>query len=126
MSRSAGEAAFREIMMVKLPESDYIHTPLDEATQDFVYGAVWVRPGLSRRDRRLVTLACVTAAGAPQAINDHVWATLSSGDLTVAELEEFTLHLAVYSGWPKARHVQSVIQEQWARILQECDADIEP
>ncbi|WP_405729079.1 carboxymuconolactone decarboxylase family protein [Streptomyces sp. NBC_00028] len=126
MSGSAAEAAFREIMMVKQSGSDFIPTPLDEATQNFVYGAVWVRPGLSQRDRRLVTLACVTAAGAPEAINDHVRATLSSGDLTVAELEELALHLAIYSGWPKARHLQSVIREQWAAIQQECDEDIEP
>lgn len=107
---------FREVITVDPQTDGGPPTPLEESTRDFVYGTVWARPGLSRRDRRLITLACVTAAGAPQPIADHVFATLNSGDLTVAELEEFALHLAVYSGWPKARHVESVVKEQWARI----------
>ena len=125
MSRSHAAETMQRVMTGKLPD-DYVPTPLDEAARDFVYGEVWSRPGLSNRDRRLVTLACVTAAGAPEALEDHVRATLNSGDLTVKELEEFTLHLAVYSGWPKARHLQSVIQKQWAGIQQESDDDIEP
>ncbi|MFJ9249667.1 carboxymuconolactone decarboxylase family protein [Streptomyces sp. NPDC101776] len=124
MSRSDAEETIQRVMTVKLPDG-YTPTPLDEEARDFVYGKVWARPGLSNRDRRLVTLACVSAAGAPEALEDHVRATLNSGDLTLAELEEFTLHTAVYSGWPKARHLQGVIQKEWARIQQESDDDIE-
>lgn len=126
MTESAAEKVFREVITVDRPVADHTATPLETETLNFVYGTVWARPGLSRRDRRLVTLACVTAAGAPQPIQDHVWATLNSGDLTVAELEEFALHLAVYCGWPKARQVEAVVKEQWARIQKERGEDIEP
>lgn len=126
MSESDADRIFREVITVAPRTPDGTATPLEQSIRDFVYGTVWARPGLSRRDRRLVTLACVTAAGAPQPIQDHVYATLNSGDLTVAELEEFALHLAVYSGWPKARHVESVVKEQWARIRRERGEDVEP
>ena len=77
------------------------------------------RPGLSRRDRRWVTLACVAAADAPEPIDDHVYAALNSGDIELEEMLEFVLQFAVYCGWPKASHVEGVIRRQWARIQQE-------
>jgi len=83
---------------------------------DFVFGEVWNRPGLSRRDRRLVTLTCVGAADTPEPIEANVYAALNSGDLTYEAALEFVLHFAVYSGWPKASFLNQVAGESWARI----------
>jgi 4-carboxymuconolactone decarboxylase len=110
-------------MTIDPPE---VMTPFDRATLDFVFGEVWPRPGLSRRDRRLVTLACVAAADAPQPIDDHVYAALNCGDLTLEEMLEFVLQFAVYCGWPKASHVEGVIRRQWARIRQERGEEVTP
>ncbi len=69
---------------------------------DFVFAEIWSRPGLSRRDRRFVTLACVAAADAEAPLRDHVYAALNSGDISITEMRETVLHFAVYAGWPKA------------------------
>jgi 4-carboxymuconolactone decarboxylase len=107
---------YREVMTVDPPAAA---TPLEQATLEFVFGHVWPRPGLSRRDRRWVTLACVAAADAPRPIEDHVYAALNSSDVSLGELLEFVLHFAVYCGWPKASHCEGVIREQWARAHEE-------
>ncbi len=116
MSNTPARQTYREVMTVDaLPPS----TPLEQATLDYVFGQVWSRPGLCRRDRRWVTLACVAAADAPQPIEEHVYAALNSGDIELPEMLEFVLQFAVYCGWPKASHVEGVIRQQWARIRAE-------
>jgi 4-carboxymuconolactone decarboxylase len=94
-------------------------TPFEEATHDFLMGEIWSRPGLSIRDRRLVTLACVAAADAVGPIDDHVYAALASGDLTIDQMNEVTLHFAVYCGWPKASQLEGTVRRQWRRIHEE-------
>jgi len=116
MGNGAAGQAYREVMTVDAPPAT---TPLELATREFVFGEVWRRPGLSRRDRRLVTLTCVAAADAPQPIEDHVYAALNSGDLELEAMLEFVLQFAVYCGWPKASHVEMYIRRQWARVRQE-------
>jgi 4-carboxymuconolactone decarboxylase len=86
---------------------------------DFVFGEIWSRPVLSRRDRRFVTLACVGAAGAEQPLLDHVYAALNSGDISITEMREAVLHFAVYAGWPKASRFNMAVDEQWERIHRE-------
>ena len=57
-----GGRMFREVMTF---EPDVPASPLEQATVDFVFGQVWPRSGLSRKDRRWVTLTCVAAADSP-------------------------------------------------------------
>ncbi|RAY17112.1 carboxymuconolactone decarboxylase [Actinomadura craniellae] len=123
MAIATTDQAFREVMTVDPPEPT---TPFDLARRDFVYGHVWRRPGLERRERRLVTLACVAAADSPHPIEEHAYAALNSGDLTLAEMLELVLHFAVYCGWPKASHLEGVIRAQWTRIRQERGEEIAP
>ena len=94
-------------------------SPFAQASLDFVFGQIWSRGGLSRRDRRWVTLACLAGADTVGPMNDHVYAALNSGDITLAELLEFVLHFAVYCGWPKGSQVEGVIRQQWARLQAE-------
>jgi 4-carboxymuconolactone decarboxylase len=110
------DQTYRDVMGVDPPSAV---TPFDAATRDFVFGQVWPRPGLSRRDRRLVTLACVYAADATGPIDDHIYAALATGDLTLEEMGEVTLQFAVYCGWPKASQVDTTIRVQWARLHKE-------
>ena len=123
MGSATADQTYREVMTVDPPAAA---TPFGQATRDFVFGQVWSRPGLSRRDRRWITLSCVAAADAPQPIDDHVYGALNSGDLTLAEMLEFSLQFAVYCGWPKASHVEGVIRRQWARICQDRGEDVAP
>lgn len=86
-------------------------TPLREAVLDVLAAEVWSRPGLSRKDRRWITLTCVAAAGQPVPIRTHLRYALASGDMTVAELREFALHFAMYAGFPRASFIDAVIDE---------------
>ena len=119
-----GRRAFAEVMTFAAPEDS---TPATEhGLIDFVFGEVWSRPTLSRRDRRFVTLPCVAAADAEEPLRDHVYAALNSGDISIAEMRETVLHFAVYSGWPKASRFNIVVDEQWDRIHRERGQTVPP
>jgi 4-carboxymuconolactone decarboxylase len=112
-----GLQQFAEVMTVAPPSDG--SPAVAHGLIDFVFAEVWSRPGLSRRDRRFVTLACVAAADADQPLVDHVYAALNSGDVSIAEMREAVLHFAVYAGWPKASRFNIVVDMQWARIVAE-------
>lgn len=114
---------YRAVLRTEPPTAG---TPLNAAMRDFVFEAVWSRPGLSVRDRRFVTLACVCAADAVPVIDAHIYGALGSGDLSIEEMNEFTLHFAVYCGWPKASQVEMSVRTQWDRIHRERDEDPPP
>ena len=85
-------------------------TPVEESIRDFVYAEVWNRPGLDRRSRYLISIAGAVMSAAPQAMIDgYVRGALTSGDLTLAELREAALHLAVYGGWPRGLDFDAAI-----------------
>jgi 4-carboxymuconolactone decarboxylase len=114
---------YRTVMQADPPPTQ---SALDAAARDFVFGQVWSRPGLSVRDRRFVTLACVCAADSVPAIDAHVYAALKSGDIGIEALNEFTLHFAVYCGWPKASQVEVSVRTQWQRVHTERGEDAPP
>jgi 4-carboxymuconolactone decarboxylase len=116
MPTATAVQVFRDVMTFAPPDNI---TPFDEATLDFVFGKVWSRPGLGRRERRWVTLSCVAAADSPQPMEDHAYAAMNSGDCSVEEMLEFVLHFAVYCGWPKGSHIEGIIRQQWTRIQEE-------
>ena len=104
---------YRAVMMTEPPESP---TPLDAAEFEHTFGTIWNRPNLSVRERRFVSLVCVSWAVDIPAIDAHVYAALKSGDFTIEQLNEFTLHFAVYCGWPKASQVEMTVRTQWQRL----------
>ena len=74
---------------------------LVEMTETTVYGDVWEREALSRRDRSLVTVAALVALGRERQLKGHVGRALDNG-VTPEELSELITHLALYAGWPAA------------------------
>src|SRR5204863_6350330 len=77
------------------------------------------RHGLSIGERRFVGLVCVAAAVDVPAIDAHVYAALASGELTIEQLNEFTLHFAVHCGWPRGSQLEMSVRTQWQRIHDE-------
>lgn len=75
--------------------------PLAEITDRVLFGEVWERDGLSKRDRSLVTVACLVALCRDGQLPFHLQTALDSG-VTRRELEEVVTHLAFYAGWPAA------------------------
>ncbi len=74
---------------------------LSELTQDVLFGDIWERPGLSKRDRSLVTVAALVALNRTEQLRFHLPRALENG-VTKDELIEAITHLAFYSGWPTA------------------------
>jgi len=114
---------FRSVMATEPPDAP---TPLDRADRDRLFGTIWNRPGLSVRDRRIVTLVCLSAAVDVEAMDAHVYAALASGDLTADELLELTLHFAVYCGWPRASQLEMTVRGQWQRLHEERGEETPP
>jgi 3-oxoadipate enol-lactonase/4-carboxymuconolactone decarboxylase len=73
----------------------------------YAWGEIWTRPGLSRRDRSIATLAALVALGAEHEIAMHVRAALGNG-LSAAEIGETLLHTAVYAGLPRANRAFAI------------------
>jgi 4-carboxymuconolactone decarboxylase len=70
-------------------------------TDDVLFGDVWERPGLSKRDRSLVTVATLIALYRPEQMAAHMQRAIDNG-VTVDELVEVITHVAFYAGWPSA------------------------
>ena len=74
---------------------------LIEMTEKVVYGDVWEREALSKRDRSLITVAALVVMGRERQLKGHVGRALDNG-VTPEELSELITHLALYAGWPAA------------------------
>lgn len=70
-------------------------------TDDVLFGDVWKRPGLSPRDRSLITVATLIAGYRTNELPFHLKFALQNG-VTRQELSELITHLAFYAGWPTA------------------------
>jgi 4-carboxymuconolactone decarboxylase len=74
---------------------------LVQLTDEMLFGDIWERPDLSKRDRSLVTLSVLVALGRSEQMEGHMQRALDNG-LTVPELVEACTHMAFYAGWPAA------------------------
>jgi 4-carboxymuconolactone decarboxylase len=74
---------------------------LVELTEDVLFGDVWERPELSKRDRSLITCAALIASGKTEQMDFHIPNAIKNG-VTQEEIVEMITHLAFYVGWPNA------------------------
>src|SRR5687767_4904974 len=74
---------------------------LGQLTDEVVYGDLWERKGLSKRDRSLVTVAALIATYRPEQLETHLTRAIGNG-VTQEEITEIITHLAFYAGWPAA------------------------
>lgn len=81
-----------------------------QLTDDVLFGDVWARPGLSPRDRSLITVSALIAMNRPDQLRGHLARARQNG-LSDAELIEATTHLAFYAGWPSAVTAIGVARE---------------
>lgn len=74
-----------------------------EATwRDYIYAEVWTRPGLDPRSRFWISMAAAACSPGPtEALDGYVRGALTTGEITLSELREGALHLAVYAGWSR-------------------------
>ncbi|MFK3780114.1 carboxymuconolactone decarboxylase family protein [Agrobacterium sp. NPDC089420] len=118
--RRAGLAALKEAMPGVFPDGDVdlrdgkFGEDLVEIGLVSVWGALWARDGLSRRDRSLVTLALLIALHADAELRTHVGIALTNG-LTKAEIAEVIYHSAGYVGFPAAVTARNAAREALAQ-----------
>jgi len=77
---------------------------------DVLFGDVWERPGLSKRDRRLITVAVLTALSRTDQLRGHIRRALDN-DVTKEEIGEVITHIAFYGGWPTAANAVQVAKQ---------------
>lgn len=83
---------------------------LIEYTETVLFGDVWERPQLSKRDRSLIVVATLISTYRPEQLRGHLQRALDNG-LTKEELSEVITHLAFYAGWPAAMTAANVARE---------------
>lgn len=74
---------------------------------------VWSRPGLSKRDRSLITIAALTALHLPHELRLHIETGLRNG-LSRSEISELIMHMAIYGGFPVAVEGMRIASEVFA------------
>jgi len=91
-----------------------VNPKLAQLTDDVLFGDVWARPGLSPRDRSLVTVSALIAMNRPDQLRSHLQRARDNG-LSEAELVETITHLAFYAGWPSAVTASVVAKEAFQK-----------
>ena len=82
---------------------------LADYTDRVLFGDVWRRPGLSPRDRSLITVASLVSLYRVNELPFHTKKALENG-VTRDEIIELVTHLAFYSGWPTANTALSIVK----------------
>ena len=107
MSETQGPPTASQILSEFAPK-------LTSLTQEVLFGDVWERPELAKRDRSLATIAALVAGGNAEQLVSHVRLARRNG-LTETEIKEVIIHLAFYAGWPRAMSAMLVVK----RVLDE-------
>jgi len=87
---------------------------LAQLTDDVLFGDIWARTGLSRRDRSLATVSALIAMNRPDQLRSHLALARENG-VTETELVEAITHLAFYAGWPSGVSAATVAKEVFKR-----------
>jgi 4-carboxymuconolactone decarboxylase len=89
-------------------------TPFDQPFQELItegaWGTVWSRPGWTRRERSMVTIALLAALGHDEEVAMHVRATVNTG-ATREDIAEALLHVAIYAGVPAANRAIKIAKQ---------------
>ena len=103
MASPSAEAQQPEVALRRIYLEDVrsVAPALEQYTQETLHGDVWNRPGLSHRDRSIVTLAVLIARNQSLPLHDSIGQALDSG-VKPAEVSELITHLAFYAGWANA------------------------
>jgi len=83
---------------------------LADLTEDVLFGDVWERTALSKRDRSLATVSALVAMNRTEQLTFHIQRAIENG-VTKEELVEVITHLAFYSGWPTAMSAMMIAKQ---------------
>ena len=89
--------------------------PFQELITEAAWGHVWSRPGWSKRERSIVTIALLAALGQDEELVMHIRATANTG-ATKDDICEALLHVAIYAGVPAANHAIKLAKQVFKEI----------
>ena len=92
---------------VPAPGSSPTCIPIEPPMGRLRFAQIWTRPGLTIKERRLISLSVAATAGSRLGFSSHLRGALDSGDLSEEELWEWLIHFTQYAGYPKAAPVWS-------------------
>ena len=110
--RRTGLAKMNEVYAWDMPDMPGEFFAL---TADHLFGRIWTREGLSMRDKRLITLAVVTALGEQGLAEIQVNAALHNAEMTDDELREMAIFITHYVGFPLGSGLNGVIERVIAK-----------
>ncbi|MFV8266012.1 carboxymuconolactone decarboxylase family protein [Mycolicibacterium peregrinum] len=89
--------------------------PYFDLTVDHLFGTIWSKPGLSMREKRLMTLSAVTAVGSQELAEIQVNAALLNGEFTEDELKDVAIFLTQYLGFPLGSGLNGTVSKVVAK-----------
>jgi 4-carboxymuconolactone decarboxylase len=98
-----------------ISQADDFNRPLQELVTEYCWGAVWSRPGISRKMRSLLNLAMLTALNRPHEVKLHLKGALDNG-CSKEEIMEVLLQTAIYCGVPAAVDSFRLAREVFSEI----------
>ena len=110
--RRKGLAKMNEVYAWEMPDMPGDFFAL---TVDHLFGDIWSRPGLSMRDKRIMTLSVVTASGLPDLAEIQVNAALHNEEMTEGELREMAMFITHYVGFPLGSGFNGVVERVAAK-----------
>ena len=108
-TRRRGLAKMNEVYGWEMPNVE--GDPYFDLTVDHLFANIWTRPGLSMREKRMMTLTVVTAVGNADLAEIQANAALANGELTVDELKEMAVFLTHYLGFPLGSKLDGVVSK---------------
>ena len=117
----ASSTSAREVGGGRYPATPY----LSELETTLLFGDIWERPGLSRRDRSLVTVAVTQALYRTEELREYLGRALDDG-VTREEISELMTHVSMYAGWPSGSNASRVATDVYQRRGLEFPPPVEP
>ncbi len=100
--RARATGAWEKVMQTPAPAMEPSPGSYPDLSNTVLLGDIWQRPGLTLRERRLITLTLLAAYGRTEPMEYHLRGGLRSGDLDAETLEALVLQIAFYGGWPSS------------------------
>ena len=107
----------RKYVDASIKAADDFNRPFQELVTEYCWGAVWGRPGLSRKTRSLINLAMLTALNRPHEVKLHIKGALNNG-VSKDEIREVLLQTAIYCGVPASLDSFRITREAFAEAGQ--------
>ncbi|ADZ67863.1 MULTISPECIES: 4-carboxymuconolactone decarboxylase [Brucella] len=92
-----------------------LDAPFQALITEAAWGTVWARPGWSKRERSIVTIALLAALGQDDEVAMHIRATRNTG-ATKEDICEALMHVAIYAGVPASNHAFKIAKQTYAQM----------